>query len=60
MLGLSAVFMVVTLAAFVLYGLLAAAMRDRVVGHPRVLRWMRRSFAPAFVTLGLRLAVSDR
>ena len=32
-------------------------MRDHVIGRPRVLAWMRRSFAAAFVLLGARLYV---
>ena len=60
MLGLSAVFMIVTFAVFVVYGVFAAAVRRQVIGRPRVLTWMRRTFAAAFVTLGLRLAVAQR
>ena len=60
MLGLSAVFMVVTFVVFVGYGLFAAAVRAHVVSRPRVMAWMRRVFAGAFVALGARLAVTDR
>jgi threonine/homoserine/homoserine lactone efflux protein len=60
MVQLSAVFMVVTLVVFALYGVLAAAVRRQVLDRPRVLQWMRRTFAAAFVALGLRLAVTDR
>jgi threonine/homoserine/homoserine lactone efflux protein len=60
MLGLSAVFMLMTFAVFVVYGLLAAAIRDHVISRPRVLTWMRRTFAAAFVALGAKLAVADR
>ena len=58
MLELSAVFMAVTFAIFVVYGLLAASVRDQVVGRPRVMAWMRRTFAASFVLLGARLAVA--
>jgi threonine/homoserine/homoserine lactone efflux protein len=58
MLELSAVFMVVTFAIFVVYGLLAASVRDQVVGRPHVMAWMRRIFAASFVLLGARLAVA--
>ena len=58
MLLLSAVFMAMTLAVFALYGLFAAAVRDRVLSRPRVLAWMRRVFAGSFVALGARLAAT--
>jgi threonine/homoserine/homoserine lactone efflux protein len=35
-------------------------MRDRVLSHPRVLTWLRRSFAAAFVALGAKLALAER
>ena len=60
MLGLSAVFMLVTLVVFAGYGVFAAAMRTRVLARPRVLAWMRRSFAGSYVLLAGRLAVTDR
>jgi len=60
MLVLSAVFMLLTLVVFVGYGLLAASIRDRVISRPRVLTWMRRTFAAAFVALGAKLALADR
>jgi len=60
MLELSAVFMLLTFAVFVGYGLFAASIRDHVISRPRVLTWMRRSFAAAFVALGARLALTDR
>jgi threonine/homoserine/homoserine lactone efflux protein len=56
MLGLSAVFMVLTFAVFSAYGVLAAAVRDRVISRPSVLRWMRRVFAGSFLALGAKLA----
>ena len=60
MLELSAVFMLMTFAVFVGYGLFAASIRDHVVSRPRVLTWMRRTFAGAFVALGAKLALADR
>ncbi len=60
MLELSAVFMLLTFAVFVGYGLFAAAVRDHVVSRPRVLTWMRRTFAGAFGALGIRLALAER
>jgi threonine/homoserine/homoserine lactone efflux protein len=60
MLELSAVFMLMTFVVFVGYGLFAASLRDRVISRPRVMTWMRRTFAGAFVVLGLRLALAGR
>lgn len=60
MLELSAVFMLVTLVVFAAYGVFAAAVRSHVVSRPRVMAWMRRTFASAFVALGARLATAER
>ncbi len=60
MLILSGVFMLMTFVVFVGYGLFAASIRDRIISRPRVLTWMRRTFAAAFVALGAKLAFSDR
>ena len=60
MLVLSAVFMAMTFVVFAIYGLFAAAIRDRVISRPRVLTWMRRSFAGAFAALGAKLALAER
>jgi len=60
MIGLSTVFMLLTLVTFVAYGIFAAAIRTQVISRPNVLTWMRRVFAGAFVALGARLAFTDR
>ena len=60
MLALSGVFMLMTFVVFVGYGLFAASIRDHVISRPRVLTWMRRSFAGAFAALGAKLAFADR
>ena len=60
MLELSAVFMLLTFVVFVGYGVFAAAVRNQVVSRPRVMTWMRRLFAGAFVALGARLALAAR
>ena len=56
---LSGVFMLLTFVVFVGYGWLAAVARQHIVSRPRVLTWMRRTFAAAFVALAARLAFSD-
>lgn len=60
MLELSGVFMAMTFVVFALYGLFAAAMRDKVISRPAVMAWMRRTFAAAFVALGAKLALTER
>ena len=60
MLVLISAFMLMTFVVFVGYGLFAASIRDHVISRPRVLTWMRRTFAAAFVGLGAKLAVADR
>ncbi|MDB1112176.1 LysE family translocator [Pseudomonas extremaustralis] len=60
MLVLSGVFMAMTLAVFVIYGLLANGFRRAVIESPRVQNWLRRSFAAAFAGLGLNLAFAQR
>ena len=58
--GLSLVFMAVTLVVFAAYGYFAAGMRRYVLGQPRVVGWVRRTFAASYVLLAGRLAVQDR
>lgn len=60
MLELSATFMAMTFVVFVLYGLFAGAVRDRIVTRPRVMTWLRRSFAGGFALLGAKLAFAGR
>jgi threonine/homoserine/homoserine lactone efflux protein len=59
MVELSTVFMLLTLVVFVVYGYFAAAIRNHVISRPRILTWMRRTFAAAFVALGARLAFTN-
>ena len=60
MLELSAVFMAMTFAVFVVYGQFAAGVRDRIVTRPRVMTWLRRGFAGGFAMLGAKLAFAER
>jgi threonine/homoserine/homoserine lactone efflux protein len=60
MLGLSGVFMAMTFIVFAIYGFFAASVRTKVMQRPNVLVWMRRSFAAAFVGLGIKLALTQR
>lgn len=60
MLELSGVFMAATFIIFAIYGLCAASVRDRIVGSARVMAWLRRSFAAAFVALSAKLAFTTQ
>lgn len=57
---LSATFMDMTFAVFVLYGLLAHLFRTAVIESTRVQTWLRRGFAASFAGLGANLALADR
>ena len=56
----SSVFMAMTFAVFVVYGLLAHAFRQAVIESPRVQSWLRRGFAMTFAGLGVNLALAER
>lgn len=60
MLLLGGVFMAMTFAVFLLYGLLADLFRRRVAEAPRVRAWLRYGFASAFAGLGVKLAMAER
>ena len=59
MLELSAIFMLLTFIVFVGYGVFAASVRNHIITRPRVLTWMRRTFAGAFAALGIKLALAE-
>lgn len=58
LLMLGAVFMLMTMVVFAIYGACAAFMRMRVLGRPRVIAWLRRIFALGFAGLGLKLMLA--
>ncbi|HEX8987187.1 MAG TPA: LysE family translocator [Rhodocyclaceae bacterium] len=60
MLTLSGIFMAMTFAVFVGYGVLADAFRHAVIDSPRFQAWLRRGFAAAFAGLGVELALAER
>lgn len=60
MLEMSGVFMAMTFVVFALYGLFAAYVRDHVLNRPKVMLWLRRTFAMAFVALGAKLALTEQ
>ena len=51
-------FMALTFLVFLGYGVCASAVRTQVARRPAVLLWLRRGFALAFASLGLKLAFS--
>ena len=57
MLLLGGVFMAMTFAVFVVYGVFAAVARDYLLQSERVMRWLNRSFAAAFAAVAGRLAL---
>ncbi|MBK6007633.1 LysE family translocator [Ramlibacter ginsenosidimutans] len=57
---LSAVFMAMTFAVFVVYGSIAHGFRRKIIESRRAQAWLRYGFAAAFVALGARLALSER
>ena len=59
MLTLSGAFMAATLFVFAGYGLLAASVRHQVLERPRVVTWLRRSFAATYLVLAGRLALPE-
>jgi len=58
--GLALIFMLLTLIVFIGYGASASLARDYIIARPKVLTWLKRSFAGAFGLLGLRLALAER
>ncbi|NNL18386.1 MAG: LysE family translocator [Boseongicola sp.] len=57
MIAMGTVFMAMTFAVFVAYGVFAAAARDYLLQSERVMTWLNRSFAAIFAALAGRLAL---
>ncbi len=57
MMAMGAIFMAMTFAVFVAYGVFAAAARDYLLQSERVMRWLNRGFAAIFAALAGRLAL---
>ncbi len=53
---LGAIFMAMTFAVFVLYGMFAASARRWILESEKVMAWLNRSFAAIFAALAGRLA----
>ena len=57
MVTMGAIFMGMTFAVFVVYGIFAAFARQRILESARIMRWMNRGFAAIFAALAGRLAL---
>jgi threonine/homoserine/homoserine lactone efflux protein len=60
MIGLSAIFMGMTLVIFALYGILASGISTYLINSPSAIRRMQRSFAIIFAALAAKLALSEQ
>lgn len=60
MIGLSAIFMSMTLLIFVLYGILASGISRYITHSPKAISRMQRSFAVIFALLAVKLALSEQ
>lgn len=59
LIGLGAVFMLVTLVVFAGYAALSAVVREKVLGAPRVLRRIQRALGTLVIGFAARLALTD-
>ena len=60
LIGLGAIFMLMTLAVFAVYALASAAFRDLVLAAPVARRWIERSLGALLIGFAAKLAVTDR
>ena len=60
MLSLSALFMAMTLAVFILYGFVAGGIAVHLIHSAVAMKWLQRSFAIIFASLAAKLALSHR
>ncbi len=60
MLILGNIFMAMTLIIFILYGVLANGFRTYVMNSPKLLIWLKRSFAATFAAFGVKLAMTSK
>ena len=60
LIGLGAVFMLMTLAVFAVYALASAAIRDLILAAPVARRWAERALGALLIGFAAKLAVTDR
>jgi threonine/homoserine/homoserine lactone efflux protein len=59
MIFLGGVFMALTLIVFIGYGLLASKVSRYVVGSPKAMKYIQRTFSVSFAMLGTKLAFTE-
>lgn len=57
---LGLIFMAMTFGVFGVYGGFAGALRSHIIERPKVMAWMGKGFAGAFVLMGAKLVLSNR
>ncbi|WP_289078502.1 LysE family translocator [uncultured Thalassospira sp.] len=57
---LGLIFMAMTFGVFVIYGCFAAALRQHVLERKDVMAWIGKSFATAFIAVGLKLLLTNQ
>ncbi len=57
---LGAIFMLMTLIIFVVYGIFASSISASLIKSPKMLRRIQRSFAAVFTGLAIKLALSEQ
>ena len=60
LMGLGVIFMLMTLAVFVLYAHASASVRERILRTPIVLRWVQRSLGALLIGFAGRLATTNQ
>ncbi|MCK5581576.1 MAG: LysE family translocator [Candidatus Omnitrophica bacterium] len=60
MLILSAIFMLMTLCIFILYGASAHSVRSYVINSPKITLRLQKTFAVIFAALGAKLALTEQ
>jgi len=60
MLTLGSVFMLMTFAVFIVYGLLSGVFRERVINSQQASEAIQKVFSASFAALGMKLAFSER
>ncbi len=59
MIGLGAIFMLISLIVFVFYAYASAIVRDRLIAAPATQRWLQRVFGTILLGVAARLALTD-
>lgn len=57
---LGLIFMAMTFGVFVIYGCFAGALRSHIIERPKVMSWIGKGFAGAFVVMGAKLVLTSR